>query len=118
MAKTSAGVSRCPSCKEFISVDASACRFCGVPVNAEQAKDLTRRQSELDNAIDAARTIKFMFLPFMILLPVTSILLSPAWPVVLAVIIEVMCVRWLTGFRSVRTPEVQQLRRHVWWVAM
>jgi len=118
MAQTTAGVFRCASCKEFISVDAGACRFCGVAVNAEEAENLSHRQSDLDKAISGARTIKYMFLPFLILIPVTSIVLSPAWPVVLTAIIEVMCVRWLTGFRDVRTPEVARLRGHVWGIAL
>ena len=118
MAQTTAGVFRCPSCKEFISVDAEACRFCGVAVNAEEAINLSRGQGNQDNAISGARTIKYMFLPFLILIPVTSIVLSPAWPVVLTAVIEVMCARWLIGFRDVRTPEVARLRGHVWGIAL
>lgn len=118
MATTTAGVFRCPSCKEFISVEAGVCRFCGVPVKAEDAQNLSRRQSDLDNAISGARTIKYVFLPFLILIPVTGIVLSPLWPVVLTAIIEVMCVRWLTVFRDVRTPEVARLRGHVWGIVL
>jgi len=118
MATTMAGVFRCPSCKEFISVDASTCRFCSVAVNAQEAQELSRRQSDLDNAIAGARNIKYMFIPFLILIPATGIIMSPAWPVVLAIILEIMCVRWLTSFRSVHTPEADRLRRQVLIIAV
>src|SRR5678815_5308999 len=96
MATSTAGLFRCPSCKECLSVDASAWRLCGVAVNAEVAEELARRQGDLDNAIAGARTIKYMIMPFLILIPATGIIMSPAWPVVLAAILEVMCVRWLS----------------------
>ena len=114
---TTAGVFRCPSCKEFISMEASSCRFCGVPVNAAEAADLTRKQTELDNAIGNARTIKLMLPPLLILIPLVGIVFNPFWSIILAVVAEVMCVRWLTTFHNVRTPEVGRLRIHVWLIA-
>lgn len=117
MANMTAGVFRCPSCKEFISLEAGSCRFCGVPVNAAQAEDLTRKQTELDNAIGHARTIKLMLPPVLILIPLVGLVLNLFWATVLAVVAEIMCVRWLTTFRNVRTPEVRRLRIHVWLIA-
>jgi hypothetical protein len=116
MAKTG-GVFRCPSCKEFISVDAKECRFCSAPVNSEDAIDLTRAQSELDNAIGGARTIKLMAPPLLILIPLT-VLFGLLYTVVLSVILEVMVVSWLFRFHEVQAPEVRRLRTHVWLFAL
>jgi len=94
-------------------MESSSCRFCGVPVNAAEAAALTRKQTELDNAIGHARTIKLMLPPVLVLIPLVGIVLNPFWATILAVVAEVMCVRWLITFRNVRTPEVGRLRMHV-----
>jgi hypothetical protein len=112
MAK-SGGVFRCVSCAEFISVSAKECRFCGAAVNAEDAIDRARAQSELDNAIGGARTIRLMGPPLLILIPLT-ILLGLLYSLVLFVILEVMVVSWLFRFQEVQAPEVRRLRTQVW----
>jgi hypothetical protein len=117
MANTSAGVFRCPSCSEFISVTAKECRFCGTPVDAEEAIDRARAQSELDNAIGGARTIKLMAPPLLILIPLT-ILLGLIYSLVLSAILEVMVVRWLFRFHEVQAPEVRRFRTQVWLFAL
>jgi hypothetical protein len=106
------GVFRCPSCKEFISTGVNECRFCGAAVNAEEAKSLTRKQGELDDAIGGARTIKLMGPMILVLIPLTT-LVSLLFPVGLSVILEYMTIRWLIRFAKVKTPEVQRLRWQV-----
>jgi len=81
-------------------------------VNAEEAKSLTRRQGELDNAIGGARTIKLMGPMILVLIPLTT-LVSLLFPVGLSVILEYMTIRWLIRFAKVKTPEVQRLRWQV-----
>jgi hypothetical protein len=54
-----------------------------------------------------------MLPPLLILIPLIGIVFNLIWAAILAVVAEVMCVRWLVGFHEVRTPEVQRLRRHV-----
>jgi hypothetical protein len=112
MASTGGGVFRCPSCNEFISVGATQCRFCGASVNPEDARDRARAQSELDNAIGGARTIRLMGPPILILIPVT-VLLGWLYSLVLSVILQVMVVSWLSNYRKVQAPEVKRLKRQV-----
>jgi predicted nucleic acid-binding Zn ribbon protein len=39
-------VFRCPSCHEFIAADATKCRFCSAPVDAETAKSAAAAQEK------------------------------------------------------------------------
>jgi hypothetical protein len=86
-------------------------------VDAEEAIDRARAQSELDNAIGGARTIKLMGPPLLILIPLT-ILLGLIYSLVLSVILEVMSVSWLFRFHEVQAPEVRRLRTQVWLFAL
>ena len=112
MATTGGGVFRCTSCNEFISVSATQCRFCGASVNAEEAKRLTLKQSELDEAISGARTIKVMGPMILVFIPLT-IFVNLYFPIGLSVILEFMTIRWLIRFANVKAPEVQRLKPQV-----
>lgn len=46
----------CPQCKETISVDASFCRFCNVPVDVQTAEHLWVENQQLATAIRRANT--------------------------------------------------------------
>jgi len=39
-------VFRCPSCHEFIAADATKCRFCSAPIDAETAKSAAAAQEK------------------------------------------------------------------------
>jgi predicted nucleic acid-binding Zn ribbon protein len=39
-------VFRCPSCHEFIAADATKCRFCSAPIDAETAKSAVAAQEK------------------------------------------------------------------------
>lgn len=112
MATTGGGVFRCASCNEFISASATQCRFCGASVNVEEAKRLTLKQGELDEAIAGARTIKVMGPMLLVFIPLT-IFVSLLFPIGLSIILEFMTIRWLIRFANLKNPEVQRMKSQV-----
>ena len=48
----------CPACKETISADASACRFCHLPIDANTAQQLLAESQQVTTAVAQANTFR------------------------------------------------------------
>lgn len=49
---------QCPACNETISADASVCRFCNLPIDANTAQQLVTKSQQVTTAITQANTFR------------------------------------------------------------
>jgi predicted RNA-binding Zn-ribbon protein involved in translation (DUF1610 family) len=75
---TSAGVFDCPNCRETIEASAQECRFCGITVDPERARELAERTSNVGAALTEATRIRTAALA----IPVLSLLSLPVFFIV------------------------------------
>jgi len=55
-------VFRCPSCHEFIAADATKCRFCSAPLDAETAKSAAAAQEKENKLYRRKHYARHMFI--------------------------------------------------------
>src|ERR1051326_4123975 len=55
-------VFRCPSCHEFIVADATKCRFCSAPVDAETAKSAAAAQEKENRLYRRKHYVRHIFI--------------------------------------------------------